>query len=190
MLAAHYAVPFAGAVLVALNTRITPADIGVHRRALGQRGADLRSRIMSRGAGRGRRAGPAARGLRRRRGRRARGADRRRDAAFSRAGRRRARAARASTTPAARPARPKGVMYHHRGAYLQALAMACTWRLDRRLGVPVDAADVPLQRLVLHLGGDRGRRHPPVPAAGSSRAAIWRHLRERASPTSAPRRPC
>src|SRR6476619_8380308 len=27
MLAAHYAVPFAGAVLVALNTRITPADI-------------------------------------------------------------------------------------------------------------------------------------------------------------------
>src|SRR5258705_2064068 len=27
MLAAHYAVPFAGAVLVALNTRVTPADI-------------------------------------------------------------------------------------------------------------------------------------------------------------------
>ena len=27
LLAAHYAVPFAGAVLVALNTRITPADI-------------------------------------------------------------------------------------------------------------------------------------------------------------------
>ncbi|MGC1819065.1 MAG: AMP-binding protein, partial [Casimicrobiaceae bacterium] len=27
LLAAHYAVPFAGAVLVALNTRLTPADI-------------------------------------------------------------------------------------------------------------------------------------------------------------------
>src|SRR5215471_6176723 len=27
LLAAHYAVPFAGAVLLALNTRITPADI-------------------------------------------------------------------------------------------------------------------------------------------------------------------
>src|SRR6185312_15035350 len=27
LLAAHYAVPFAGAVLVALNTRITPADV-------------------------------------------------------------------------------------------------------------------------------------------------------------------
>ena len=27
LLAAHYAVPFAGAVLVALNTRITPVDI-------------------------------------------------------------------------------------------------------------------------------------------------------------------
>ena len=29
--------------------------------------------------------------------------------------------------------------------------------------LPVDAADVPLQRLVLHLGGHRRRRHAPVP---------------------------
>jgi hypothetical protein len=32
------------------------------------------------------------------------------------------------------------------------------------VGVPVDAADVPLQRLVLHVGGDRRRGHPRVPA--------------------------
>ena len=34
-----------------------------------------------------------------------------------------------STTPAARPGAPKGVMYHHRGAYLQATAMAYHARL-------------------------------------------------------------
>ncbi len=60
--------------------------------------------------------------------------------------------------------RPKGVMYHHRGAYLQALAMAFHARLRPRERVPVDAADVPLQRLVLHVGGDRGRRASRVPA--------------------------
>ena len=69
-------------------------------------------------------------------------------------------------------------MYHHRGAYLQALAMALHMGLDQRLRVPVDAADVPLQRLVLPVGGDRGRRHAPVPAASSSRRSIWRHMRE------------
>ena len=36
--------------------------------------------------------------------------------------------------------------------------------------LPVDAADVPLQRLVLHLGGHRGRRHARVPARGRHRA--------------------
>ena len=49
-------------------------------------------------------------------------------------------------------ARPKGVMYHHRGAYLQALAMALHMGLDQRLGLPLDVADVPLQRLVLSAG--------------------------------------
>src|SRR6185295_97946 len=38
MLAAHYAVPFAGAVLLALNTRITPADIAY---IVGHAGATL-----------------------------------------------------------------------------------------------------------------------------------------------------
>ncbi len=37
-------------------------------------------------------------------------------------------------------------------------------------GAPVDAADVPLQRLVLPVGGDRGRRHPRLPAQGGAGA--------------------
>ena len=36
-------------------------------------------------------------------------------------------------------------------------------------GLPVDAADVPLQRLVLPVGGDGGRRHARLPAPGRSR---------------------
>ena len=47
---------------------------------------------------------------------------------------------------------PKGVVYHHRGAYLNALGNALTFGLDRALGLSVDPADVPLQRLDLHLG--------------------------------------
>ena len=39
-------------------------------------------------------------------------------------------------------------------------------RPGRRFGVPVDAADVPLQRLVLPVGGHRGRRPPCDPALG------------------------
>jgi len=60
---------------------------------------------------------------------------------------------------------PKGVVYHYRGAYLNALGEVIETRLTRER-VPVDAADVPLQRLVLHLGGDRRRRPPRVPAPG------------------------
>ena len=48
-------------------------------------------------------------------------------------------------------------------------------------GLSLDAADVPLQRLVLHLGRDGGRRHPCLPAQGrpggdlSDDQAPWRH---------------
>ena len=61
--------------------------------------------------------------------------------------------------------RPKGVMYHHRGAYLQALAMALHAKLDVGSRVPVDAADVPLQRLVLSAG------RSPLPAASTCACA-------------------
>ena len=39
-------------------------------------------------------------------------------------------------------------------------------------GAPVDAADVPLQRLVLPLGGHRRRRHPRLPAQGRAGAGV------------------
>ena len=54
--------------------------------------------------------------------------------------------------------RPKGVQYTYRGAYLNALGEVIAAGLDAESRVPVDAADVPLQRLVLPVGGHRGRR--------------------------------
>ena len=62
--------------------------------------------------------------------------------------------------------RPKGVMYSHRGAYLQALAMVGAHGALAVGGAPVDAADVPLQRLVLPLGGHRRGGHARLPAEG------------------------
>ena len=53
---------------------------------------------------------------------------------------------------------PKGVVYTHRGAYLNALSEAIGRRAHVRERLPLDAADVPLQRLVLPVGGDRRRR--------------------------------
>ncbi len=53
---------------------------------------------------------------------------------------------------------PKGVVYHHRGAYLLAIGNVLTGSMRKASGLSLDAADVPLQRLVLsvdHLGGGR-----------------------------------
>ena len=49
---------------------------------------------------------------------------------------------------------PKGVVYHHRGAYLNAVGNVADLGDAAAPGLSVDAADVPLQRLVLPL--DRG----------------------------------
>ena len=45
-------------------------------------------------------------------------------------------------------------------------------RVDATLRVPVDPADVPLQRLDLPVGGDGGGRHPRVPPQGRSGADL------------------
>jgi acyl-CoA synthetase (AMP-forming)/AMP-acid ligase II len=67
---------------------------------------------------------------------------------------------------------PKGVVTHHRGAYLNAANNAIAWNLPHHPCLPVDAADVPLQRLVLPLdhGADGG--HERVRASGRSGANL------------------
>jgi acyl-CoA synthetase (AMP-forming)/AMP-acid ligase II len=46
---------------------------------------------------------------------------------------------------------PKGVVYHHRGAATNAMSNILEWDPAQACGVSVDAAHVPLQRLVLPL---------------------------------------
>ena len=70
---------------------------------------------------------------------------------------------------------PKGVVYHHRGAYLLALANVITCAHGQASGLSVDAADVPLQRLVLSLDAVGRRRHACLPARGARRADLRRH---------------
>jgi non-ribosomal peptide synthetase component F len=70
---------------------------------------------------------------------------------------------------------PKGVVYHHRGAYLLALGNVITCGMGKHPGLSVDAADVPLQRLVLSLDAVGRRRHPCLPARGARGADLRRH---------------
>ena len=76
---------------------------------------------------------------------------------------------------------PKGVVYHHRGAALMCYANALAGGLGRQAGLSLDAADVPLQRLVLSLDDLGGGRHACVPALGARQGDLrgdrgaWRH---------------
>ncbi|MCC7485207.1 MAG: AMP-binding protein [Burkholderiales bacterium] len=129
MLEAHYGVPYAGAVLVALNTRLTSTDLAgivahsgagvliydhefeaVAREIAAQAGGDLRLVRAGRADDQYERlldaAAPWQRAV----------ADERGLISINYT---------SGTT-----GRPKGVMYHHRGAYLQALAMTLGARLD------------------------------------------------------------
>jgi fatty-acyl-CoA synthase len=176
MLAAHYAVPFAGAVLVALNTRVTSADMAyilehagatvlVYDQEFATAVADAATRV---GAGlRLVRAGGTADELE----------------ALIAAGRpfqhpvTDERSLLAINYTSGTTARPKGVMYHHRGAYLQALAMA--------LHMGLDSDSVYLWTLpMFHCNGwcfpwavtAVGGVHLCLPKVEAS--AIWRHMRE------------
>ena len=62
---------------------------------------------------------------------------------------------------------PKGVVYHHRGAYLLGVGNVVTCNMAQASRVSVDAADVPLQRLVLPVVDFGRRRHACVPARGA-----------------------
>jgi fatty-acyl-CoA synthase len=174
MLAAHYAVPFAGAVLVALNTRVTAADMAfildhagasvlIHDRdftEIAQRAsAGGRMRLVCAGGSDDTLEALIAEG----RPFEERVSDERGMLAINYT---------SGTT-----ARPKGVMYHHRGAYLQALAMAA------QMGLTSDS--VYLWTLpMFHCNGwcfpwgvtAMGGVHLCLPKLEAS--AIWRHMRE------------
>ena len=70
--------------------------------------------------------------------------------------------------------KPKGVMTNHRGAYLHALGVIAEARLTPRSSLPVDAADVPLQRLGLSVGGHRDGRQARLPPQGGGEADLER----------------
>jgi fatty-acyl-CoA synthase len=176
MLAAHYAVPFAGAVLVALNTRVTAADMayilehsGASVLIFDQEFAKAALEASARcGAGlRLVRAGGSADELE----------------ALIAAGEpflqpvEDERSMLAINYTSGTTARPKGVMYHHRGAYLQALAMA--------LHMGLDSDSVFLWTLpMFHCNGwcfpwavtATGGVHLCLTKVEPS--AIWRHMRE------------
>jgi fatty-acyl-CoA synthase len=59
---------------------------------------------------------------------------------------------------------PKGVMYHHRGAYLNALGEALEHGMNYTSGVPMDPSNVPLQWLVFSVGGDLCGGNTRLPA--------------------------
>jgi len=130
MLAAHYAVPFAGAALVALNTRITPADTAY---ILGHSGSSVLICDSEFAAA----AEQAAAGVDSRlRVVCAGGLGDELEALIERAAPFSVpvgdeRALLAINYTSGTTARPKGVMYHHRGAYLQSLAMALHMGVDR-----------------------------------------------------------
>ncbi len=62
---------------------------------------------------------------------------------------------------------PKGVVYHHRGAYLNAHRQRARLGHAAASGLPVDPAHVPLQRLVLPLDH---RRWSPAPTSACARS--------------------
>jgi len=64
---------------------------------------------------------------------------------------------------------PKGVMYHHRGAYLKRVGRGDGDRVELQIGIPVDIADVSLQRVVFPMGCDSGWRYTCLFAKGCGR---------------------
>ena len=80
-------------------------------------------------------------------------------------------------------------MYTHRGAYLNALGNVIETGLTAESVYLWTRADVPLQRLVLPLGGGRRGRHPGLPAQGRACPGLGPLSRPTGSPTTTARPP-
>ena len=174
LLAAHYAVPWAGAVLVALNTRITASDIAWILDHSGARLLVHDATFAATAANAVAKAGSKVETWQ--------------DGGAADAVGERIAAAQPFRHPvddersllaidytSGTTGPPKGVMYHHRGAYLQALAMALQMRLD--------SDSVYLWTLpMFHCNGwcfpwavtAAGARHVCLPRIDP--ASIWHHL--------------
>jgi fatty-acyl-CoA synthase len=176
MLAAHYAVPFSGGVLVALNTRITPADMAFILQHSGSSVLIYDQDFAAAAAAAGKEVGASLRLVR------ASGPDDELEGLIA-DGKPLLhqvddeRSMLAINYTSGTTARPKGVMYHHRGAYLQALAMAL------HMGLTSDS--VHLWTLpMFHCNGwcfpwavtATGAMHLCLPKMDAS--SIWRHMRE------------
>jgi len=176
MLAAHYAVPFSGGILVALNTRITPADMAFILKHSGSTVLIYDQDFAGAATAAGAEVGKSLRLIR------AGGANDELETLIA-DGKpllhevTDERAMLAINYTSGTTARPKGVMYHHRGAYLQSLAMAM------HMGLNSDS--VHLWTLpMFHCNGwcfpwavtAAGGMHLCLPKLDAS--SIWRHMRE------------
>ena len=189
LLEAHYGVPFAGAVLVALNPRLTAGDLA---RIVAHAGAAVLiydHEFEAVAAEIARKVGAALKLVRA-------GGDDEYEAMLAR-GRRRMRApsptsaaSSRSTTRAAPPASRKASCTTTAAPTCRRSRWRSHTRLDSRQRLPVDAADVPLQRLVLHLGASPPRARRTCACASSIPSSSGSTCASPASRISTPRRRC
>ena len=188
MLEAHFAVPAAGGILVAINTRSAATRSATSSSHSGAKFLVVDTELApwsSRSDLAGHARGPRRRHRQRRRS--LRGVLAAGSPDPSTGSRTRTRRS-PSTTPRAPPAAPRASCTPT-AARTSTPGRGARDPHDLRQRLSLDAADVPLQRLVLPLGRDRHRRHPRLPAQART-GPVWRLMRARASPTSAPPRRC
>ena len=78
---------------------------------------------------------------------------------------------------------PKGVMYHHRGAYLNAIGEQLEFGTSAKSKYLWTLPMFSLQRLVFHLGHHGHGRHPCVPAQSRAGRNLQNHRRGRSHPS-------